>query len=89
MHLFRDRVSVTDSRRRILRGIILSSLRGLARLIPNSRPSVKTLGYCRSIHARKKNREENKFSSRVEGWILAAKDFRGRDQAWGLNASFS
>ena len=39
--------------------------------------------------ARKKNREENKFSSRVEGWILVTKDFRGRDQAWGLNASFS
>jgi hypothetical protein len=36
----------------------------------------------------KKNREENKFSSRVEVGFMTPKAFRGRDQALGLNASF-
>jgi hypothetical protein len=37
----------------------------------------------------KKNREENKFSSRVEFGLWSPKDFGGYDQALGLSASFS
>jgi hypothetical protein len=37
----------------------------------------------------KKNREENKFSSRVEVWGYDSERFRSRDQAVGLSASFS
>jgi hypothetical protein len=37
----------------------------------------------------KRNREENKFSSRVEVWGCGPESVRGRDQALGLNASFS
>ena len=38
---------------------------------------------------RKKNREENKFSSRVEVRVVTPKAFGAVDQAWGVNASFS
>jgi hypothetical protein len=37
----------------------------------------------------KKNREENKFSSRVEVRVVTPKAFGAVDQAWGVNASFS
>jgi hypothetical protein len=39
--------------------------------------------------ATEKNREENKFSSRVEVRDCDPEGFRDRDQASGLNASFS
>src|SRR5205823_4052126 len=39
--------------------------------------------------ATEKNREENKFSSRVEVRDCDPESFRDRDQASGLNASFS
>lgn len=37
----------------------------------------------------KKNREENKFSSRVEVRVVTPKAFEAVDQAWGVSASFS
>ena len=36
-----------------------------------------------------KNREENKFSSRVEVRVVTPKAFGAVDQAWGVSASFS
>jgi hypothetical protein len=39
--------------------------------------------------AAKRNREENKFSSRVEVWGCGLESVRGRDQALCPNASFS
>ena len=50
---------------------------------------------CRSAFAHcnageyKKNREENKFSSRVEVRVVTPKAFGAVDQAWGVSASFS
>ena len=37
----------------------------------------------------KKDREENKFSSRVEVRVVTPKAFGAVDQAWGVSASFS
>jgi hypothetical protein len=41
------------------------------------------------ITARKKNREENIFSSRVEVRVVTPKAFGAVNQAWGVSASFS
>jgi hypothetical protein len=55
-------------------------------LAPGFKPGASKRG--RSSRDRK-NREENKFSSRVEVRDCDPESFRDRDQASGLNASFS
>jgi len=60
-------------------------------LRPNQHPqSIEVAGCFAPLNmTEQKNREENKFSSRVEVRVVTPKAFGAVDQAWGVNASFS